>query len=380
MLCLLTRVAFSDSISMTNDNYREISMERGVKPIVLELWDPFCAHCKAFRPTWQEFVRESAFSQVVIFGDSNCFTNKQFCKSFPVSGYPSVVFVDIQRNVSVPFEGQMTAVGLESFVEKQLNFPLKLIPSPDLLEIETQTTKLSSVFFLQFEDSLDPRVEVLKKAAQAVRFQDCTFVGHKSNVTKLSVFKSRTFSVEYDGNWSIESLTGFVTSNMFCLLPPLTSRVLEHFSKKRQFIAFVFILPEMYDSILKIVETSELRFRLFYQAYDPDDRMAIMFGIHEHQLPLFYLIDPKNEQYLQIVLNETTTLQQWMIDLDVENIEWDGPGTGFVANFMSKFRMIIADGGWPLYTIVLCLLIMLGMCAFMGWDCYQVYKTNPKKE
>jgi hypothetical protein len=213
--------------------------------------------------------------------------NKKCCKSFPISGYPSVVFVDIQQNVSVPFEGQMTAAGLESFVEKQMNFPLKLIPSLQVLEIEKQTTNLSSLFFLQFEDSLDPRVEILKKA---VRFHDCTFVGYQTNITKLCVFRSQALRVEYNGNWSVEYATEFVTTNMFCLLRPLTSQVLEDFSKKQKFIALVFVPRQMYDSILKIVETSKLRFRLFYEVYDPDGRMDMMFGTHEQQLPLFYLM------------------------------------------------------------------------------------------
>jgi hypothetical protein len=168
-----------------------------------------------------------------------------------------------------------------------LNFPLKLIPSSHLPEIEKQMTNLSSVFFPQFEDSLDPCAKILKKAAQAVRFHDYTFVGYMTNVTTLSVFESRLLSVEYNEDWSIESVTVFATATLFCLLPPFTSRVLDHFSKKWKFIPLVFVLREMHDSILKIVAMSEPWCPFFVMF--PTGTLTGYY-LHEHHLRLFYSV------------------------------------------------------------------------------------------
>jgi hypothetical protein len=270
----------------------------------------------------------------------------------------------------------MTVPGLESFVQKQLNFPLKMITNLHALEAEKLGTNLSSVFYLQFQDSLDSRVEVLKRAAQLVRLYDCVPVGPRSNATKLVVFKSRTVSVEYNGNWSLDSVSEFVYSNAFCLLSPLTSRVVDEFAAKRGFIVVVFILHDMYEPIAALMVALRPRFAVFYEIYNPVSPMTTMLGIQEDQLPQLCLIDPNTSRHSLIDLNDTADLQGWMDNFEIGQIKWNGEGVRVISEFMAKLKMMYANGGWPLYVIAFCLAFIIGAVTFMAWDCYRMFRLD----
>jgi thiol-disulfide isomerase/thioredoxin len=360
-----------ESISITVDNYRNLSDEQDGKPLLVDLWDPFCAHCKAFRPTWNAFVNQSKFSRNIIFGDINCLASNKLCKSvLRVTSYPQVLFWDIARNLTISFDGAMTVPGLESFVEKQLTFPIRMIADDSELQEAKLVTNISSLFYLEFEDARQQSLENLKIIATSLRAEDCVFIARRASQTRLLVFKSLTVSIPYPGDWSLESLSAFVKSNIFCLLAPLTGRVLDQFTESGQYMFIVFLHEAMYDSVLKVSETVTFKYPLFYEVYGAGALLGKVMNVKEERLPQYVLADPNRTQFISVPVNSSAELQNWMDRLQIANIKWEGgekaPG------IMAMMEL----GGWPVYVICACLSAVVAVVVWVIRDARRMIKEE----
>jgi hypothetical protein len=381
LLFLLSPFSSPDPLSIIEQNYLQISSDNSNKPILVKLFDPFCSYCKAFAPIWQSFCNLSRFSDRVVFGETNCMANARFCNRLKAPGYPSVVFIDVVRNFSIPFEGAMTIAGIESFLEKQLTFPLKIIENSSSLDLSV--TNISSLFVLEFEDTLGREVEVVRGVAEQVRADDCVFVGYRSGRADLRVFQSRDVSVGFEGNWSEESVSGFVRAHLYCELPPFTGRAVDEFSKKGELFVVVFLVPEMYEEVRVTVRGIRSRFRIFYEVFEEGNWIVQLMGVKRDRLPVFAVLDPKETRYAFGNGNDSTSVQDWLNELDPTNIKWEGPGSGFFAELRARIEAVVGAGGLLLYLILFCILIVLVMFGFMIRDCYWMFQPdfpNQKKE
>jgi thiol-disulfide isomerase/thioredoxin len=372
MLAFLFVCSLGESISITSDNYRSLSDEQGGKPLVIELWDPFCAHCKAFRPTWDAFLNQSKFSNSVIFGDVNCLAFSKICKTMlGVTAYPQVLFWDIARNFTISFDGAMTIPGLESFVEKQLTFPIRMISDDSELEEAKLVTNISSLFYLEFEDAKPESLENLKRIAESLRAEDCVFVARRTLQTRLLVFKSIARSIPYDGDWSLASLSDFVKANLFCLLAPLTGRALDQFTESGNYLFIVFLHEDMYDRVLKVSESVTFRYPLFYEVYGAGALLAKVMKVRNQKLPQYVLADPNMTQFISVPVNESVELQNWMNRLDIGKVKWEGGERAPGINAMMEL------GGWPVYIIGGCLIVVFLTVVWVIWDAAQ--RTRAEK-
>jgi protein disulfide-isomerase len=359
------------SVSIDEGNYRNISLDNGGKPLVLELWDPFCGHCKEFRTTWVDFIEHSKFQTDVIFGDVNCLAQKKFCRSLSVSAFPTVVFYDIVRNISIVFEGAMNMAGMESFIEKQINFPIKIITSDDELESAKSITNISSLFYLEFDDSRNDLLEIVKKTAESVRFDDCVFVARRAGQTSLRAFKSATFSVDYDGDWSDESLSEFVNAHLYCLLAPLTSRVLDSTTLLNKQLFIVFFREHMYTQIAEDIKGIKFPYPVFYEVYGKAAVLARIMKVQASKLPQYVLADPNKTRFFTVPVNESTALQDWMNQLDLSKIKWEGePG------WLDLLGPIGEMGSWPIYVIAACFVVVICTFIWVGFDSYRMYRME----
>ena len=90
------------SIKLDNDNFETI-INSSTKPFLIELYDPWCPHCRAFRSKWENLVNNSKFRDRVLFSDINCNENKKICAKYSKNGYPQVVFIDQNTKQDVVF-------------------------------------------------------------------------------------------------------------------------------------------------------------------------------------------------------------------------------------------------------------------------------------
>jgi hypothetical protein len=258
---------------------------------------------------------------------------------------------------------------------------LKIIEN--LKTFDLSITNISSVFAIEFRELFDQEVEIVRRAANQFRHRDCVFVGYKSEQTRLIVFKSVNFSIEFQGNWSNEKVFEFVFSNIECLLPPLTARAIEEFGAKSELILVVFLVPELYESIVEFVQKVHKRFRIFYEVFEDQNWIVQMMEIQRNELPVFAILDTKATRWVLFKSQERVKVRDWIENVDLQSLKWEGPGSGFLEELKARVRALVRTGSWPLYVIAICLSLIVGMCGFMIWDCYRMCRNesrNQKKE
>lgn len=92
---LLVTIAIISTVSaevttLTAENFDEVTSG---KKVFVKLYAPWCGHCKALAPTWEDLATKKADSGVTIAEmDCTAGTNKDKCSSLGVTGYPTIVY------------------------------------------------------------------------------------------------------------------------------------------------------------------------------------------------------------------------------------------------------------------------------------------------
>jgi len=80
-------------VEITKDNFNELSKGKNA---FVKFFAPWCGHCKAMKPAWDQLGETYAGSSSVLIGDADCTgSGESLCSEFGVQGYPTVkYFVD----------------------------------------------------------------------------------------------------------------------------------------------------------------------------------------------------------------------------------------------------------------------------------------------
>jgi hypothetical protein len=214
----------------------------------------------------------------------------------------------------------LTLPNLVQFLEEQLSFPIKYISTESDVEIAKARTNVSSLFILRLESTADGKAEVVTLAARQVRAHNCVFVGCQTNVTRFEVFRSPTFSLPYTGDWTLSSLSSFIAANRDCLLPPLSTHMENQELKPHEMYCIIFLLPDMYDELAKMIEPVKSDIRFFYEVYSPNARTVNKFRVQRKSLPQWILVDGLTSRFAIIKANSTSILQNGLDSRDL--LKW----------------------------------------------------------
>ena len=345
--------------------------------MVIEFWDPWCHHCKAFKPTWNQLVSNSKYD--VIFADTNCVENKAFCKKISQSGYPQVLFYDPARKIFIEYDGLMTVESIESFIYKQVNFPIIFLESEDNLAPFRLKTDVSTLFVMKIPDKKDDYFQIYRGCAIKYRNSSSNFVLIQSDITELLVFKSYDKFITYNGDWSSDSINEFIYSNSLPLLAPLTESLFESFriSKKLCFTFFI-ANREQFNRSLQIVDKINISFQFFYFQYNEEDYFCRFIGVKKKNLPQLYVIDiahqlwgPSPEEF------SSEGIQNWINNFDYNKMKWKGPGVGVFSDVYATFYTIWANGGLTLAVVVIGILFIIFLIIYAIYDICTVFRDDP---
>ena len=105
---------------MTASTYSSIINNTRNISVFLEIWDPWCPHCKKFKEDWYKIKNDTQFFDKVIITDLNCNSEKALCKLFPGSETPRFYWIENSNSKPVRYSQAVTYHEIMNFINKNL--------------------------------------------------------------------------------------------------------------------------------------------------------------------------------------------------------------------------------------------------------------------
>ena len=129
------------SVSLTAESFQKL-VTTTQDPWFIKFYAPWCSHCQALKPTWDQMAREMAGKLHI--GEVNCDAESRLCKDARVKAYPTIYF--FRGGERVEYDGLRGLGDLLSFTEKALDSDVKYVDAPAFKEME-ETEEVIFVYF-----------------------------------------------------------------------------------------------------------------------------------------------------------------------------------------------------------------------------------------
>jgi protein disulfide-isomerase A1 len=97
-------------------NFESIVMDKA-KDVFLELYAPWCGHCKKLAPIWDELGEKMAGSHVVIAKMDGTENDLPVSAAFAIEGFPTLKFFKAETNEVIDYDGDRSLESLLEFVK-----------------------------------------------------------------------------------------------------------------------------------------------------------------------------------------------------------------------------------------------------------------------
>ncbi|KAI1005746.1 Protein disulfide-isomerase [Podosphaera aphanis] len=105
-------------ISLVPDNIDNFTLSG--KPAFVEFYAPWCGHCKALAPVWEQLAQDFAFDKGKIFiAKVDADAEKSLGKRFGVQGFPTLKYFDGKNKVPEDYTGGRDLESLSEFITKK---------------------------------------------------------------------------------------------------------------------------------------------------------------------------------------------------------------------------------------------------------------------
>lgn len=103
------------------ESFKELAVDSG-KSAFVKFWAPWCGHCKAMKPAWEQLGNEYKDSSSVLIGGADCTsTAKELCEHHEVRGYPTIKYWTAETGLSgQDYQGGRDIEALKKFVADTL--------------------------------------------------------------------------------------------------------------------------------------------------------------------------------------------------------------------------------------------------------------------
>ncbi|CAE6391495.1 unnamed protein product [Rhizoctonia solani] len=254
-----TFVAASDVIDLNNDSFK--TTVDGEELILVEFFAPWCGHCKALAPQYEEAATTLKAAGIKL-AKVDCTENSDLCQANGVGGYPTLkVF---RHGKDKEYSGPRKADGIVSYMKKQSLPALSTVTG----ESHSQFTKDDKVVVVAYVDSdSDDLAKAIQAAAEDHR-DDYLFgvttdaaAIKEAGVTPPALIVYKTFD---EGRVDLpaasvksatsESLASFIKENSVPLLDEISGENYANYAQSGLPLAYLFIDPTESNREAKIAE------------------------------------------------------------------------------------------------------------------------------
>jgi len=144
-IALVVALATANHVIVLDDSNFEMTLAEK-NPILVEFYAPWCGHCKALEPEFEEAAKMLAGKNAKVFlgkVDATAENAKQLQKAFKISGFPTLKFFPSGKadDPSISYDGQRKAADIVKWLEKQTSSPY--VPLTTAAEITELKASLS---------------------------------------------------------------------------------------------------------------------------------------------------------------------------------------------------------------------------------------------
>jgi len=318
VLCVCAASA-SDVLVLSEKNFESTIKEN---PFVLvEFYAPWCGHCKALAPEWEQAATQ--LKGKVPVAKVDCTLEQALCSEQDVQGYPTIKFF---RNGSpMPYNGDRKANAIEAWVEKKTGDAFTTISSTEDYEKLTKGKEGVVVGFFSNKDS--SAFNEFKEVTQAT--DDVTFAAvFDSSVT--NDFQADTVKAFVDGKVYTSDgktdLVSWVFDYAFPLVDKLNQKGFERFVKNNKSYFVLLFAPQVEPlEAVKTFEQVAVEFRkdlgFLWDLGEQYAQHASKLGISTENFPQVVAMSPKEKFHPMKTEFNAENLKKFFEDLLVNKIE-----------------------------------------------------------
>lgn len=171
------------SISLTQESFQKL-VTTTRDPWFIKFYAPWCHHCQALAPNWQQMARE--MQGRLNIGEVNCDVESRLCKEVKIKGYPTIHF--FRSGERVEYTGLRGLGDLVSYAKKAIDVGLgvKYVDAAGFKELE----ETEEVIFVYFYDHATTREDF-----EALERLTLSLIGHAILVKTDSAVLADRFKI-----------------------------------------------------------------------------------------------------------------------------------------------------------------------------------------
>jgi protein disulfide-isomerase A6 len=136
-LALCLGVASAQVTVLSGDNFDATVLKSG-KNAIVKFYAPWCGHCKALAPAWNELGDSYAGSSSVVIGDVDCTVEEDLCSRFEVRGYPTLKYFNTETGeAGEDYQSGRDLDSLKEFISENLEIKCSLEDQETCTDKET---------------------------------------------------------------------------------------------------------------------------------------------------------------------------------------------------------------------------------------------------
>jgi len=342
----------------------------------VEVWDPWCQHCKSLAPIWKLISNSSEFSEKMLFADINCLEHKKLCEIFTGKETPRFFWVKTGSKEPKRFSGHHSVENLIKFIRKQLLPQFIPIVSLDNITkfVESEPNTAHFLFNISIHDYSHLSVASnVSKELQHLPINVYLYLDEKKHEPSLHVFSSHQFTEHFNGLWTHGPLSIFMKHRSLPFLS-VFNQATKHYIDLEKIPLAVFVHPDsgfiqnfnnLALDIHKLILTSQTKCLYDKWICNYVNRKP---GVNGY----ITILDRNNRKYWTIDANiSRNTAIKWTLEVLNNSIKFGGPGPGWFGDFFGFWYEQRGAGGIGYYilyipVVSMILVLVLSMTMVMG--------------
>ncbi|KAJ3360110.1 hypothetical protein HDU91_004713 [Kappamyces sp. JEL0680] len=318
------------SVSGINPNGKTVDLTDSIfatatdgKPWFVKFYAPWCGHCKALAPTWEDLG--SKLKGKVNVGSVDCTVHKAICQQYDVRGYPTLMYLNAPE-IAIPYSGGRSLQPLMDFAIAQTSKASFTALQADEIPAAIENHEAVLIFVydgLTDDASLQLAHSLAKSVKGKIPVYICPEAKGKTQLglatapalPALVLYRNRGVDAQlYGGRFeetplAKKAVKEWVLENKDPLVTELDEVSQKHLTKAPQLVIAIIdpdnkqdqaklrdlvVISKAFKS--KFTDLSEVKFAwldgLKYDAY-----VKSVYGLDPTQYPRFVVAIPKDEAY-----------------------------------------------------------------------------------